>query len=570
MNEATAVEQIAHEAAQIIAPPAKAVDLVPATVKAADFTSGTDGRVRQTWQRLLGQGAHGHGWNAFGGAMYSLAGGKPARESFKAAGIITEIVSSNPTLSTIVDTIVTHGVGNGLTLSAKPSAKLLGISADEARDIADQLETHFNDWACDSASVDRSGRYDLHTYAQLAFRNFALTGESFVVWDWRARPNASSRTCMELLDSRQIAPEITRQMDGARNVFQGVVFDSRGKWVGVMARDLPMGSYVSQPIAQFIPAYTGWGRPKVSHLFMPVDPRQVRGLSPIVASITALLERETISEFEVVAALIQTMFGVSLESQLPPAEALNALRANDDLSVVDGFLALKEQWYESNKIRLEPGQISVLAPSVKLTFHRNEHPNSTFKDFDKSLANKAARAAGMEAAEVRGDYSDTSFSAAKLAGETPYRLNLMRRRAIVEKLYHTAYHCLAEELIESGKIKLPRNAPPFQENKRAYLAADFHGWGRISPDPKKDMERYVLGLTNGILSLTGVLAEQGEDFDTHVALLDSERKRLGAKNLNHPFFAGSTSTQSRDEKIEEEKDGKTDPAAESFDGEIEL
>ncbi|WP_424362979.1 phage portal protein [Methylocystis parvus] len=505
----------------------------------ADFTSGSDGRVRQTWGRYLGNGPMGFspiGWNPWGGMTYPLVGGKPARESLKAAAIVGDLITSNPTLSTIVETIVTHAVGTGLTLSAKPDARALGISDAAARSIADQLERKFADWANDPYSVDKSGRFTLTDYAQLVMRTYVMTGECFVAFDWQGRPRASTKTCLQVLDNLQIALDVTMQMDGERHVFQGIVFNRDGRFLGVMARRMPIGSFVqTSPQPEFIPAYTSWGRSRIEHLFAPVDPRQVRGLSPLVAALSAMLERESLSEFEVVAALLQTQFGISLESQLPAAQAAGALSVSDELSTNDGYLKLKEGWYGENKIRLEPGQVAMLAPGDKLAFHRNEHPNSTFADFDKSLANRAARAAGVEAADVRGDYSDVNFSAARMANEAPYRLNLMRRKAIVERFYQVTFENLVEEWIESGQIALPDGTPPFQENRRAYTAASWFGFGRIQPDPYRQMKTDVEGLQAGVVTLSEVLAERGVDFERHVEALAHEVKVMEGMGLQHPF-----------------------------------
>lgn len=527
-----------------------------------DFTQGTDGRVRQTWNRYLGPGTTFLGWNAYGGSLYPLVGGKPAREAMKAAAVIGDMVTSNPTLSTIVDTIVTHSVGTGLTLSSKPDARALGISDTAARSIADQLERRFNDWANDPCSVDKSGRFTLTDYANLVMRNYVITGESFVAYDWRARPRASTRTCMQVFSNQQIALDVTMQMDGERHVFQGIVFNRDGRFLGVMAREMPIGSFVqTNPQAQFIPAYTSWGRTRIAHLFTPVDPRQVRGMSPIIAALTAMLERESLSEFQVVAALLQTQFGISLESQLPPAQAAGAFSASDELSTNDGYLKLKEGWYADQKIRLEPGQIAMLAPGDKLQFHRNEHPNDNYAGFDKSLANRAARAAGVEAADIRGDYSDVNFSAARMANEAPYRLNLMRRKAIVERFYQTTFENLVEEWIESGAIELPESAPSFQESRRAYTAASWFGFGRIQPDPWKQMKTDIDGLRSGIMTLSEVLAERGVDFERHVEAIAHEVRVMGEMGLQHPYSIAVEEAEGREAEQEPDEDDK--PAAPS-------
>ena len=258
--------------------PAKAESFAPAAKM--DFQTGSDGRhVRASWASRVG--SYGMGWNALSGSPYSLApGGRTARESNLASAVANELVTSNPMLATIVEVLTTNAIGTGLTLSSKPDATTLGITADEARALSHKIETGFNAWATNPLECDATGRFDLDSLAAAFFRSYLLSGEGLATLDWFRASDAKSRTKVCLLDSRQLDISVTHT-GSDRNTINGVVFDNRGRVVGYMLREMPLGAFSMSAMARFVPKSTSWGRPRIIHLFELIDPRQIRGLSPV-------------------------------------------------------------------------------------------------------------------------------------------------------------------------------------------------------------------------------------------------------------------------------------------------
>jgi lambda family phage portal protein len=516
----------------------------------ASFTDGTDGpgRPRLAWARY--EGNYGWGWNAINGSMYSIGPGtsRHDRERVTASAIAHDLVTSNPVLAAIVENLETNGVGTGLTLSSKPCAKTLGISDEDARKLSHDIETAWSAWANNPLEVDQAGRFNLHELAGAAYYSALLSGEIVAVMNALKCKDARTRTKVCLLDARQLDATISGQRDGLHTV-QGVAFDNRGRRVGYYLRNLPLGNFIQQPLAQFVPSHTSWGRPKVFHKFMLKDPRQVRGLSPLVAALTPSHERESLAEFTLANAMLQTQFALTIESDLPPQAAFGSLEVNNDMSGMNGFVQMRGDWYSRAKISPQPGTCNHLAPGDKLKFNKVENPSATFESFDRSLTRKAARAAGVSYSDVSGDYSQTSFSASRMESEMPFRTTMKRREALIVPFYKTVFDCWLEEAIETGAVELPAGAPPFWQAREAYLQCKFLGLGRFSPDPLKAANADIVMLENSLVTLEEVLAERGKDFEAHIAQVVAERKILAANGITYP---GAVTTQMRDETIEDD------------------
>jgi lambda family phage portal protein len=317
-----------------------------------------------------------------------------------------------------------------------------------------------------------------------------------------------------------------------------VTFDAHGRIKGYWIRPLKTGHFNSAPVAVYVPARTSWGRQKVVHLFQLRTPGQVRGLSPLTAALTPAQEKSTLGEFTLDAALLQTQYALTIESDLPPSAAMNGLRSSTD----DGFstgptstsfdpIGSKLAWYSGSPVNAAPGMINHLAVGDKLKMNRAQTPGDNFQEFDKSLARLAATASGSSVADATGDYSDVNYSASRMANETPYQINMRRRKMITEAFYRAVFEAWLEEALEVGSIELPRGALPFYAAREVYTEALFLGSGRLQPDPLKAAQATKLEIEMGLATLTDALAERGKDFESVLEERRSEREQLREAGL---------------------------------------
>ena len=197
----------------------------------------------------------GWGWGYGYASGYSQYANVAHRNRPLASTISTEFIVANPTVRTVLDTLGGQALGTGLTLSSKPDPAEIGISADEARDLAHVIETKWAAWAADPLEADSAGRHSFHEIAAAAFMSWLTTGEMLVAFDWRRSALSRTATKVALLSPNMIDPR--SQEDGALRVFQGIAFDRRGRMVGVYLRRPTLGSTVTAAPSLLVPLRTG-------------------------------------------------------------------------------------------------------------------------------------------------------------------------------------------------------------------------------------------------------------------------------------------------------------------------
>jgi lambda family phage portal protein len=500
------------------------------------FQSGTDGLPSLTWARSP---IRYNQFTAGYGPWYGAPGAEISYERSLAASVTTDMLTSNTMVATLVENFAVYAIGDGLTLSARPNPEALNISPEAARALSHEIETKWALWSKNPVECDASQRHTVNQLATANFRSWLLTGEGVFLLDWRAGNGAQTHTKVKLIDPRQIDQSITRVTDDGC-ILQGIAFDKVGRLVGYWIRPFIMGNFSMAPQPVFVAARTSWGRARAVHLFDLLVPGQIRGLSPIIAALSPSLSKATLREFTLANAYIQTMTASTIESDMPTQQALGQFEVNNGLQGYSNagspetWLKAKGEFYGEAKIQLQPGVVSHLAAGDKLKLHRAETPNATYDPFDKSLSREAAKAAGSSAEDLSGDYSQTSFSASRLAMELPSRINDRRRMAIVKPFYQTVFASWLEESIETGAIKLPDGAPEFWEAKDAYCNAVWRGKGKPTSDPLKSAQSDILEIQNGLSTLEIKLGERGLDFEEVVAQRKAEKEMLEAAGLPYP------------------------------------
>jgi lambda family phage portal protein len=501
------------------------------------FMGGSDGNGKSlTWARYSVP-YFTSGYGPWAGAP----GSEVSRERAVVSAVSQDMLSSNTVVATLVEQLSVAAIGSGLKLSAKPLAAALGITSAQARELSHEIEEKWGLWSGNPFECDASHRNTVHELATASFKSWLLTGESVVLLDWR-KGGSQTATKVHLIDSRQIDQSITR-VDEAGSAIQGVQFDKLGRAVGYFIRPFVLGSFSYAPMPVYVPARTSWGRARVLHIFDLLGAGQIRGLSPLTASLSPAKSKETLQEFALAGAYVQQMMAATIESNLPTRQALGTFQVNDGLqgisdtnSMADWAKSRGEYYGEGGaRVRIEPGVVSHLAQGDSLKLHRSETPNSTYDSFHKALLRESAKASGASYEELSGDFSLTSFSASRLALDMPNRISERRRRVIAIKFYASVYAAWLEEQIETKAIQLPDGAKEFWQAKDAYCNAVWRGKGKANSDPLKAAQANVLLIQNGLATYDEVLGDDGKDFEEVLEQRQHERQMLEAAGLPYPI-----------------------------------
>jgi len=533
------------------------------TPVSANFLQGINGKERAGFVAFA-PSIIGNGWgSAYGGVSVNRA----HRDRVIASTISSELLYSNSTFKTIVDSLTAHTVGpNGLTLSAQIDAKAAGITDAEARALNKEFERGFAAWCADPNECDLSGRHDFHTIAGQAFISYLISGEILGFVDVARAPGAKSLTKCCLADPRMISLE--SRSTPSYSVFNGIQFSKTGRFEGIWARRIPLGAIASVGELVFIRAKTPWGRQKIVHLFDSLSPGTVRGMSPLTNALGSIVDRDMLNQILIGSYSLQSAHALTLTSSIPAHMALQGMEIPNEPgamanAIAEGIISLRGQWLgeggeRSPRIQSEPGQVVALPPGDKLELTQPAKISDDFDSFNRSLTLDAARAAGASGSDISGDYSKTSYSASRMETELPFRKALTRRREIVAPFYQAFYRAFVEEQIGGGSVKLPRGARPYWDCPGAYTAGKFLGIGRVEADRLKAAQADILMLSNHTTSLTTVLQAQGIDFDDHIAHVKYEREALLAAGLSPEY-----TTTSRRQIQEDEADEGTANASET-------
>ncbi len=417
--------------------------MVPAEIlppqQRADFTTGANGETRQAWRQMAAPLLGGFGYGRSVGGVLGTGGSRISREGPFAASILLEMVH-DPVIAPIFAAKLTAVLGIGLTLSAKVDPVKAGMTPDEARAVATALENEWKLWGANPREVDDLGVSTVHELAAQAYNSWLVTGEHVTLFPARKLRDAWSRTKISVLDSTQLDRGFTRATATSRglsldgNAVQGVQFSKHGRVEGYWIRSInPGNSYeIQQP--KFVPCHSTWGRPIILHVLNKRLPGEIRGTSPILASLTPAQERNLLGEYTLASALIQTSYAATVTSDLPPAAAASTLRSGGDyvtagagvpmMGAVAGgapVMSLASErlgYYSDNRVELKPSQINFLAPGDKFEFHsaKSKHPASTG---GPSLLGIAGRVTG-QAALARVAASRLAFQAQ--GSSSPMRL----------------------------------------------------------------------------------------------------------------------------------------------------
>ena len=500
-----------------------------------------------------------------GSTFYGAQNNPVQRDRQLAAAISADLLTSNSTVATLVNVLTTHVVGTGLTCSAKlaPVAARLGVSEEDARAFARDLEALWRSWKEEPAECDANNFHTLDAMAASLFAGWLTSGEALAILPWRRYAGVDSMTKVGVLDPRQIASDKTSRTPN-EYVFQGVQFDRNARFQGLWLREQRLGDINSTATPKFERERTHWGRPRLFYRFAPLVPGMSRGVSPLVAALTSARDREVLQELMVAAIGLQTSQTITVESNLPPPAAYAAMQVNDPMGgTMPDPLALREAWYaaEQARIKLDPATVNHLAPGDQLHYRRPEAVTLPYGAFESALSREAARAAGAQTEDVTGDWSKTSYSGGRMAGALPYATTLVRRKTVIEPFYKTAFAAWLEEALETGRLKLPPGAVDTAEALPIILGATtFKGAARMSFDPEKDAKAHALNLSLGLTTRSAILDESGLDFSETVAQLKEEREALIEAGLLDSTVFATTTTEQKVEKSDDTEPGPQRPA----------
>ncbi len=358
------------------------------------------------------------------------------------------------------------------------------------------------EWSVYVDSADAEGLADLYGLEASAAGDLATYGEALFAIE---RDGATGAPQLLRLHPEQLdRSKIGNTGDGGC-VVQGVEFGPDGRrkayWVCPKAPGNVLAGLLLAP--QRRPAST------IIHIFRPLIPGQVRGLSWFAPVLLPARELEQLYDALLVKAKVSAMYVGSMVD-------------------ADGAGPGMDGDQEGTKLdtSVEPGSVRIEAPGKRIEW--NEPPTSGDAPvLATETLRMMAAGVGVTYEQLTGDYSKVNYSSARAA--------LLEFRRFCESVqHHTLIFQLCrpvwQQFIRWQILKGTISATAYRADPAAFEAVKWlpPAWSWV--DPLKDTNAAVTAIKNGLRSRSDVVAEQGydiEDLDREIAADQAREQRLG-------------------------------------------
>lgn len=375
-------------------------------------------------------------------------------------------IANSATAAAISDQWVTNLVGDGPALrSGHP---------DEATRRA--IEEAFSRWAED---VDVAGGVDLCGFLSSAVRSIVSSGEAIV--HLVTTPRGELR--LRLLNSEQLDPARTRELENMTRIIAGVEFDASGKIVAYHIYPQQPDLYVNMLWAPIrVPAED------VCHCFESRTPGQVRGVSWLAPVLTTIHQLDSLQDALLARARTSALFGGFI---VDPS----------------GTSGLGDGTLDPQSISMEPGALRVLPADASISFPDTPTAEG-MPELMKHLLRAVASGCGLPYALLSGDLSDSNYSSARLGLEAfKRRCVALRETLLIGKLLRPIFRRWITLELLSGRLY----GPAFAHDPQSYYASSFIFPSWTSLDPAREATADIALINAGVRSRAEVIAARGRD-----------------------------------------------------------
>lgn len=396
---------------------------------------------------------------------------------------------NNPYISNGVGNIVTFLVGTG------PRPNVRGVDRPTRRD----LHFAFDRW---TETADHAGRTDLGGLLALITRDMVVHGEGLAVMH-----NTPDGLQVQVIPPDHLDAAKTVILQDGRQIVQGVEFDGSGRraayWI---FPERPHSVFADHSPAVRVDAA------HVLHVFHPIAPGQVRGLSWLAAAVLTANEFDQYRDALLIAAKMAAMNAAFLTDTSDTG-------GDDDLFT-------EPVW--------EPGAITRLPLGTDVKFSAPEQLKDAPALLRMNLQTLAA-AIGIPEFLLSGDLTGANYSSLR-AGLIPFRARVdqVQHNTLVPQVMRPIWRrWLALEIL-AGRIDAPADTP-----------CDWIMPRPQQVDPAKDLEATEKALSLGLISRTHAINEMGWNADDIDEEIQADRARESELGLS--FTTSTPQPQTEDE-----------------------
>jgi lambda family phage portal protein len=400
---------------------------------------------------------------------------------------------NNPWIASAVDSLVSNAVGTGI----KPRSQ----HPDPA--VRDGLHRLWDAW---QRRADAAGLLDFYGLQALAVRAMIEGGEAFARLRTRLPVDGLDVPFqVEMVDREQVPTDQVADVAGAR-VRAGIEFDALGRRVAFHVHRARPGD----PLATSLPIdLVRVPAADMLHLFEPVAPGQLRGVTWLAPILLRLRELDAFEDAALTKAKVAALFAGFITDPAGDGAGL-ADPAGDGTA----------------DLAMEPGALVPLRPGQDVRFAEPK-TDTAYGEFVRNQLRAIAAGLGLPYEAMSGDYSATNYSSARAAlVEHRRRIERLQHGIIVPMLCRPVWERFVRVAVLSGALP----ARDFERDEGAYLSAEWLPPAFDWVDPGKDVAAEIAAIGAGLKSRTQALAERGYDaerIDAEIAADRAREARLG-------------------------------------------
>lgn len=321
-------------------------------------------------------------------------------------------------------------------------------------------------------------------------RSLVRDGEAFV----QMIVTADGGLRLKLIAAEQVDPSLTRDLGNGGRIIAGVEFDADDLVVAYhVLREVPGTPFAMIGAPVRVPAVD------MIHVFDPLFPGQVRGLTWLAPVLLKLRDRDEASD----AMLMLLKVSSLVTGFVRDTEGGTAGLGEDGLGDV-------------LNVALEPGAMRILPPGAEVTFSTPGQGLAQAVDFLRSQDREIAAGVGLTFEALTGDLGEANYSSARVGLlEFRRRAEMMQRNLIEDMFLRPVWQRWTETRALGGQIA----ADPVTVADHMAVRFVAPGWAWV--DPQNEVAADVAAIDAGLKSREEVVAGRGRDIDE----LDEERAR---------------------------------------------
>ncbi|WP_202303702.1 phage portal protein [Dryocola clanedunensis] len=445
-----------------------------------------------------------------------------------------DLVRNNGYAANAIQLHQDHVVGAFFRLSYRPNWRYLGMTQEDARAFARDVEDAWWEFAEDDhCYIDAERKRTFTMMIREGVATHAFNGELFVQPCWDKRSSRVFKTQFRMVSPKRISNPWGKC--DSKNLRAGIQTNDAGAAMGYHVSSDAYPSWTAQEW-KFIPRELSSGRPAMIHIFEPLEDGQSRGANQFYSVMEQMKMLDSLQKTQLQSAIVKAMYALTIESELDSTSAQEFLLGSGEegsKSKFNDLLKVLNTYYAASPVKMNGVKASHLAPGDSLNLLTAQNADNGFSTFEAALLRNVAAGLGVSYEQLSRNYSQLSYSTARASANESWAYFMGRRKFIAARMASQMFLCWLEEAIIRGVIRLPSRAKfAFHEARNSWSKCEWIGSGRMAIDGLKEVQEAVMLIEAGLSTFEIECAKRGLDYEDVFAqqVLEMEaRRKAGLK-----------------------------------------